>query len=250
MPPKKAAKLPVVKTKQVRFSKSKKAEDDDESNENILKNAPKPVLYEPKSELDFTDEELTKQAELEKELETEIEEETEADEDEKEELDETEKDEDHEIDDDVEYDGDKDEEGLEGADNIDDLYDEDTKPKKKKLKKIEEDEDDEELDDDMCDYDYGEIYDEKKEEPMIIVEDNKRITFPKLTKYERVRLIGSRAKQIALGAKVLIKNTNGLSPIEIAKLELNERMIPMKIKRILPDNKVEIWKLSELDIEN
>ena len=250
MPPKKAAKLPVVKTKQVRFSKSKKAEDDDESNENILKNAPKPVLYEPKSELDFTDEELTKQAELEKELETEIEEETEADEDEKEELDETEKDEDHEIDDDVEYDGDKDEEGLEGADNIDDLYDEDTKPKKKKLKKIEEDEDDEELDDDMCDYDYGEIYDEKKEEPMVIVEDNKRITFPKLTKYERVRLIGSRAKQIALGAKVLIKNTNGLSPIEIAKLELNERMIPMKIKRILPDNKVEIWKLSELDIEN
>ena len=73
MPPKKAAKLPVVKTKQVRFSKSKKA-DDDESNENILKNAPKPVLYEPKSELDFTDEELTKQAELVKELETEIEE--------------------------------------------------------------------------------------------------------------------------------------------------------------------------------
>ena len=132
MPPKKAAKLPVVKTKQVRFSKSKKA-DDDESNENILKNAPKPVLYEPKSELDFTDEELTKQAELEKELETEIEEETEADEDEKEELEETEKDEDHEIDDDVEYDGDKDEEGLEGVDNIDDLYDEDTKPKKKKL---------------------------------------------------------------------------------------------------------------------
>lgn len=250
MPPKKAPKTPVVKAKQVRFSKSKKAEDDDESNENILKNAPKPVLYEPKSELDFTDEELTKQAELEKELETEIEEETEADEDEKEELEETEKDEDHEIDDDVEYDGDKDEEGLEGADNIDDLYDEDTKPKKKKLKKIEEDEDDEELDDDMCDYDYGEIYDEKKEEPMVIVEDNKRITFPKLTKYERVRLIGSRAKQIALGAKVLIKNTNGLSPIEIAKLELNERMIPMKIKRILPDNKVEIWKLSELDIEN
>ena len=248
MPPKKAAKLPVVKAKQVRFSKSKKT-DDDETNENILKNAPKPVTYEPKSELDFTDEELTKQAELEKELETEIEEETEADEDEKEELDETEKDEDHEIDDDIEYEGDKDEEGLEGADNIDDLYDEDTKPKKKKLKKIAEDED-EELEDDICDYDYGEIYDEKKEEPVIIVEDNKRITFPKLTKYERVRLIGTRAKQISLGAKVLIKNTSGLNPIEIAKLELNERMIPMKIKRILPDNKVEIWKLSELDIEN
>ena len=36
MPPKKAAKLPVVKAKQVRFSKSKKA-DEEETNENILK---------------------------------------------------------------------------------------------------------------------------------------------------------------------------------------------------------------------
>jgi len=247
MPPKKALKIPVVKSKQVRFTKSKKA--DEETNDNILKDAPKPEEYEPKSELDFTDEELTKQNQLEKDLETEIEDETEADEEEKEELDETEKDEDHEIDDDIEYDGDKDD--IEGTDNIDDLYDEDVKPKKKKLKKVAEDEEEEEdLEDEMCDYDYGEIYDEKKEEPITIVEDSKRITFPKLTKYEKVRLIGTRAKQISLGAKVLIKNTNGLNPIEIAKLELNERMIPMKIKRILPDNKVEIWKLSELEIEN
>ena len=247
MPPKEALKIPVVKSKQVRFTKSKKA--DEETNDNILKDAPKPEEYEPKSELDFTDEELTKQNQLEKDLETEIEDETEADEEEKEELDETEKDEDHEIDDDIEYDGDKDD--IEGTDNIDDLYDEDVKPKKKKLKKVAEDEEEEEdLEDEMCDYDYGEIYDEKKEEPITIVEDSKRITFPKLTKYEKVRLIGTRAKQISLGAKVLIKNTNGLNPIEIAKLELNERMIPMKIKRILPDNKVEIWKLSELEIEN
>jgi len=244
MPPKKAPKTPVVKAKQVRFSKSKKA-DEEETNENILKNAPKPEEYEPKSELDFTDEELTKQNELEKELETEIEEETEADEDEKEEQDETEKDEDHEIDDDVEYEGDKDDEGLEGLDNIDDLYDED-KPKKKKLKKIAEDED-EELEDDMCDYDYGEIYDEKKEEPMIIVEDNKRITFPKLTKYERVRILAARTKQLALGAPPLVKNTSNKSPIEIAEIELEYNMIPFKIKRPMPNNTYEIWKLSELE---
>jgi hypothetical protein len=48
----------------------------------------------------------------------------------------------------------------------------------------------------------------------------------------------------------MIKNTQGLNSIEIAKIELEHKMIPMKIKRVLPDNKIEIWKLSELDIDN
>ena len=84
----------------------------------------------------------------------------------------------------------------------------------------------------------------------MIVLPEERITLPKLTKYERVRLIGTRAKQISLGAKVMVKNTAGLNPIEIAKLELEHRMIPMKVKRVLPDNKIEIWKLSELELDN
>ena len=48
----------------------------------------------------------------------------------------------------------------------------------------------------------------------------------------------------------MVKNTSGLNPIEIAKLELENKIIPIKVKRILPDNKVEIWKISELDINN
>lgn len=131
----------------------------------------------------------------------------------------------------------------------DDLYDSGTKPKSvKKKKKVKVDEEEkEEIDDDLCEYNYDEIYDEKKEEPILVVENDKRITLPKLTKYERVRLIGTRAKQISLGAKVMVKNTKGLNPIEIAKLELEFKMIPMRIKRVLPNNNVEIWKLSELE---
>jgi len=189
------------------------------------------------------------ESEKEKELETEIEE-TEQDEQEEQE-EENILDEDNEINDEIEYD-----DGQDLDDNeIDDLYDDEDgiKSKKKvnkKKKKVDEDSEQLPEDNEDCEYNYNEIYDEKKEEPSVIVENSERITLPKLTKYEKVRLIGTRAKQLSLGAKVMIKNTSGLNPIEIAKLELQHKMIPMKIKRVLPDNKIEIWKLSELDIDN
>jgi DNA-directed RNA polymerase I, II, and III subunit RPABC2 len=191
------------------------------------------------------------ETELETEKETELETELEEQEEQEDQDEEQEGDEDHEIDDEVEFDD-------ENIEEIDDLYDNENivKSKKKpvKIKKIitetEEDVKTNDLDDDDCEYDYNEIYDQKKEEPSIIVNPEDRITLPKLTKYERVRLIGTRAKQISLGAKVMVKNTNGLSAIELAKLELSLKMIPMKIERILPDNKIEIWKLSELELDN
>lgn len=75
-----------------------------------------------------------------------------------------------------------------------------------------------------------------------------RITMPFLTKYERVRVLGTRAKQISLGAKILVKNVDltTKSPIEIAKIELSLGIIPFKIRRPLPNGKVEEWKISEL----
>ena len=227
--PKKEVKL---KPKQVRFTKSSKKVA--ESNDNVILDPSKQEDYE-KKDLDYTDSELAKETELETELEEEEEEE-------EEEVDDTEKDETEAVDDEIEYDNE------EAGEELDDLYDEmdEVKSKKKKVKAKKEDEENEEDQEDLCDYDYGEIYDEKKDEPLKIVDNDERITLPKLTKYERVRLIGTRAKQISLGAKILIKHTENLSPIEIAKLEVEQRMVPMKIKRILPDNTVEIWKLSEL----
>jgi DNA-directed RNA polymerase subunit K/omega len=91
--------------------------------------------------------------------------------------------------------------------------------------------------------DFEEDYDEKEEQ----VDSNKRITMNRLTKYERVRIIGIRTKQIMTGANILIKGINNKTPAEIAELELKYNMIPFKIKRKLPNGKFEIWKLSELE---
>jgi DNA-directed RNA polymerase subunit K/omega len=91
--------------------------------------------------------------------------------------------------------------------------------------------------------DFEEDYDEKEEK----VEDNQRITINRMTKYEKVRIIGIRAKQIMTGANILIKGVENKTPSEIAELELKYNMIPFKIKRRLPNGRCEIWKLSELE---
>lgn len=88
--------------------------------------------------------------------------------------------------------------------------------------------------------------DNEVEDP-ILVDENKRVSFPKLTKYERVRILATRTKQLALGAPPFVKNIVNKSPIEIAIIELNHNMIPFLIKRTMPNNTYEIWKLSELD---
>ena len=91
--------------------------------------------------------------------------------------------------------------------------------------------------------DFEEDYDEKEEQ----VEDSKRITINRLTKYEKVRIIGIRAKQIMTGANILIKGVENKTPQEIAELEVKYNMVPFKIKRNLPNGKFEIWRLSELE---
>jgi DNA-directed RNA polymerase subunit K/omega len=58
----------------------------------------------------------------------------------------------------------------------------------------------------------------------------------KLTRFERARVVGARALQIALGAPVLIDVDPGsLSPIDIATQELEAGALPISIRRTLPD---------------
>lgn len=60
------------------------------------------------------------------------------------------------------------------------------------------------------------------------------------TKYERARIIGSRALQISMGAPFLIKLSKAeleelkYNPIEIAKREFEADAIPITVKRFLP----------------
>lgn len=60
------------------------------------------------------------------------------------------------------------------------------------------------------------------------------------TKYEHARIIGARALQISMGAPFMIKLGDedlrkiGYNPIEIAKLEFKQGLIPIDIKRPMP----------------
>ena len=62
----------------------------------------------------------------------------------------------------------------------------------------------------------------------------------KLTQYERARIIGARALQIAMGAPVLINMTKkdyeelSFNPIKIAKKEFDKQVLPITIKRPMP----------------
>lgn len=102
------------------------------------------------------------------------------------------------------------------------------------------------------DIDEGDYYYEEDEKTIenIFVPNDKRITKPVLTKYERVRILGERAKQLSLNAKPMIKNVENLDPKEIAKLELKMGVIPIIIIRPLPTGQKERWKISELKIVN
>jgi len=99
-----------------------------------------------------------------------------------------------------------------------------------------------------------EIEDDFFEEDQIItstfVEPSKRMTKNYLTIYERVRILGERAKQLSLGAKALIKGAENLDPKVVARMELEKKIIPLIIIRTLPNGQKEKWKVSELEIIN
>ncbi len=78
------------------------------------------------------------------------------------------------------------------------------------------------------------------------VPHDQRTTKAILTKYERVRLLSDRTTQLTRGAKPLVKNVESLTSKQIAELELKHDVIPLKIKRPLPDNTYEIWWTKEL----
>lgn len=63
---------------------------------------------------------------------------------------------------------------------------------------------------------------------------------PKLTRFERARIIGARSLQLALGAPPFVKVSSTIhSPIDIAVLELDQKVLPINIRRTLPDGQYE-----------
>ena len=63
---------------------------------------------------------------------------------------------------------------------------------------------------------------------------------PHLTKYERARIIGARALQISMSAPILLADVSEITdPIQLAEKELDSGLLPITIRRKLPDGKFE-----------
>ena len=71
----------------------------------------------------------------------------------------------------------------------------------------------------------------------IISDDGQIVTGPPiLTRFEKARIMGARALQLSLGAPVFIEiPKNATTSLEIAMEELKQRVIPIVIKRTLPN---------------
>ena len=80
-----------------------------------------------------------------------------------------------------------------------------------------------------------------------IVDDLHR-TPPYLTKYERARILGQRAKQVNTGAPIYVKVPEKvIDGYLIAEMELKNKLIPFIIRRPLPNGGSEYWRLSSLE---
>ena len=71
-----------------------------------------------------------------------------------------------------------------------------------------------------------------------------------LTKYERTKIIGMRAEQLARGAQPLLDVVIGqrFDPYEVAEQELLSRRLPFIIQRTMPDGKTEQFKLDSMNV--
>jgi DNA-directed RNA polymerases I, II, and III subunit RPABC2 len=83
----------------------------------------------------------------------------------------------------------------------------------------------------------------------VAVAPSQRITTRYLTKYERARVLGTRALQISMNAPVMVDLDGETDPLKIAEKELRERKIPIIIRRYLPDGSHEDWAVDELIVD-
>ncbi len=81
-----------------------------------------------------------------------------------------------------------------------------------------------------------------------IIIDPLHRTLPILTKYEKARILGVRAKQLNNGAMPFVKlNEDVIDSFLIAEKELKEKKLPFIIQRPLPNGNSEYWKLEDLE---
>jgi len=81
-----------------------------------------------------------------------------------------------------------------------------------------------------------------------VVIDQLHRTLPFITKYEKARVLGERAKQLNSGAKSFIEvEPNMIDGYLIALKEFEQKKIPFILRRPLPNGGCEYWRLSDLE---
>ena len=74
-------------------------------------------------------------------------------------------------------------------------------------------------------------------------------TLPFLTKYEKARVLGERAKQLNSGAKAFVEvDPSVVDGYLIALAEFEQKKIPFIVKRPMPNGGCEYWKLRDLEV--
>jgi DNA-directed RNA polymerase I, II, and III subunit RPABC2 len=98
-------------------------------------------------------------------------------------------------------------------------------------------------------YDEIEIFSRVVRDDNGIVIDPLHKTMPMITRYEKARILGERAKQINAGAKIFVNiDNNIIDGYLIALKEYDEKKIPFIVKRPLPNGGCEYWKFQDLEI--
>jgi hypothetical protein len=179
---------------------------------------------------------------------------------------------------DKDSDDDSDDESDNESEKEEDSDSEPNQPKTDILKIYDEeqDEDSEEEDDDEDDENYLQKFDESLKTNIIaehypelkahnndevdimtrvvrnesgVIVDPLHRTLPFITKYEKSRVLGERAKQINSGAKPFVEvDASLIDGYLIALKEFEEKKIPFIVKRPLPNGGCEYWKLQDLEM--
>jgi len=74
----------------------------------------------------------------------------------------------------------------------------------------------------------------------VLMAQKKEESEEKLTKYEKARIIGARALQLAMGAPFMLKFSKKdieemhYNPVEMAKREFAAGLVPIGVRRVLP----------------
>ena len=82
-----------------------------------------------------------------------------------------------------------------------------------------------------------------------IIIDPLHKTLPFITKYEKAKVLGERAKQLNSGAEPFVEmGDEMIDGYLIAMAEFEQKKIPMIVRRPLPNGGSEFWRLADLEV--